>query len=56
MCREITGHEIEVRQNPAFMRENEIRELKGDNTRLQSIIGELAYPPLEETLAWMLSA
>jgi nucleoside-diphosphate-sugar epimerase len=56
MCREISGHDIEVRQNPAFMRDNEIRELKGDNARLRSIVGDLAYPPLEETLAWMLEA
>jgi len=54
MCREITGHDIEVRQNPAFMRPNEIRELRGDNTRLKAVIGDLAYPPVEETLAWML--
>ena len=54
MCREITGHDIEVRQNPAFMRANEIRELRGDNTRLKAIIGDLAYPLMEETLAWML--
>jgi len=56
MCRAITGHDIEVRQNPAFMRANEIRELKGDNTRLKTVIGDITYPPLEETLAWMLKA
>jgi hypothetical protein len=56
MCREISGHDIEVHQNPAFMRDNEIRELKGDNTRLKAVVGRLAFPPLQETLAWMLQA
>ena len=56
ICSEISGHDIEVRQNPAFMRDNEIRELRGDNTRLKAIVGELDYPPLQETLAWMLQS
>ncbi len=55
-CQEITGHRIVVRQNPAFMRENEIHELKGDNAKLASIVGDMEYPPLRETLEWMLKA
>lgn len=50
----ITGHKMDVRVNPAFVRANEVRSLCGDATRLRSLIGEWASPPLEETLGWML--
>jgi nucleoside-diphosphate-sugar epimerase len=49
----ITGHTIEVRVNPDFVRPNEVKELRGDNSLLQSLIGEMPRRPLRETLAWM---
>ncbi|TYO96593.1 GDP-mannose 4,6-dehydratase [Desulfallas thermosapovorans] len=49
----ITGHTIEVRVNPDFVRPNEVKELRGDNSLLQSLIGEIPRRPLRETLAWM---
>lgn len=54
MAEKISGHNLEVRVNPAFVRANEVKSLCGDATRLQSLIGELSAPPLEETLRWML--
>jgi nucleoside-diphosphate-sugar epimerase len=53
-CEKITGHSLEIRVNPAFIRPNEVKCLCGDATRLRTIIGEWQTPPLEETLCWML--
>jgi nucleoside-diphosphate-sugar epimerase len=54
MAEEITGHHMEVRVNPAFVRANEVRSLCGDATRLKSLIGTWDTPPLTDTLQWML--
>ncbi len=53
-CEDITGHGIDVRVNPGFVRINEVRELKGDNGRLKGVLGEWDDFSLEETLRWML--
>lgn len=55
LCEEITGRPIEVQVNPKFVRENEVHMLKGDNSRLKSLIGACQMPSLEETLTWMLN-
>lgn len=54
MCSEITGHEIITEVNPAFVRENEVKTLCGDNSRLRGLVPEWKTPPLKETLRWML--
>lgn len=56
MCQSITGHEIQVEVNPAFVRANEVKILCGDNSRLRALLGAWSTPPLEETLRWMLMA
>lgn len=56
MAREISGHEIEVRVNPAFVRANEVKRLVGSRAKLESVIGAVADVPLRETLRWMLEA
>jgi nucleoside-diphosphate-sugar epimerase len=56
MCESLTGHSLDVRVNPAFVRPNEVRVLLGDNRKLKGLIGEWDSPSLRETLAWMLSA
>lgn len=55
MAENITGHKIEVRVNPDFVRPNEVKHLGGNSAYLQSLIGEIAAPPLEETIRWMLT-
>lgn len=50
----ITGHKIEVRVNPAFVRANEVKSLCGDATHLRSLIGDFESPSLADTLRWML--
>ena len=56
MCADITGHQIEVRVNPAFMRRNEVRDLCGDASRLRALVPAWRPVPLEETLRWMVEA
>ncbi len=53
-CSAISGHQLEVRVNPAFVRQNEVKSLWGDATHLRRLIGDWNTPPLEETLRWML--
>lgn len=50
----ITGHRIEVRVNPGFVRPNEVHRLCGDPSKLHAAIGRVTSPPLAETLEWML--
>lgn len=56
LCEQITGHRLEIRVNPAFVRANEVKTLCGDASRLRQLIGHWESPPLEETLRWMLDA
>ena len=51
----MTGHSIDIQVNPAFVRANEVRVLTGDNSKLNSIIGNRQSYDLEETLTWMLN-
>jgi nucleoside-diphosphate-sugar epimerase len=54
MLTNITGHCINVRVNPDFVRGNEVRRLCGDFKKLKACIGELPDYRLEDTLRWML--
>ncbi|UBB24496.1 GDP-mannose 4,6-dehydratase [Pseudoxanthomonas japonensis] len=56
LCSEITGHHMDVEVNPAFVRDNEVKVLQGDNRRLHALLGEWNSPGLRQTLQWMLSA
>ena len=54
ICEKNTGHKVELCVNPLFVRENEVRVLKGDNKLLESVIGRSVQYDLEQTLKWML--
>lgn len=56
MAERISGHSIEVKVNPAFVRANEVRSLSGNPSRLKSLIGDWESVPLKDTLRWMLEA
>lgn len=56
LCERITGHALTVKVNPAFVRDNEVKVLRGDNSLLQKLIGPWSGPALEQTLEWMLSS
>ena len=55
----LTGHVLETRVNPAFVRKNEVHRLCGDPAKLQNLVKEshttLYHPDLRETLQWMLA-
>lgn len=51
---EITGHEIDVTVNPAFVRANEVHRLCGDPARLRAATGALPAYSLVDTLRSML--
>ncbi|QQQ51565.1 GDP-mannose 4,6-dehydratase [Pseudomonas syringae] len=54
MCRDITGQDIDVQVNPAFVRANEVKTLCGNNARLRALVHDWETPPLRATLSWML--
>jgi GDP-6-deoxy-D-talose 4-dehydrogenase len=58
MVRELSGHELEVRVNPAFVRVNEVKTLLGSRAKLDAALGNtLDMRPeiaLKDTLRWML--
>jgi nucleoside-diphosphate-sugar epimerase len=54
ICERLTNHNIEITVNQDFVRPNEVRVLKGDNSRLKSILRDFDFYKLEETLSWML--
>lgn len=55
MMAKIADCEIEVRVNPAFVRDNEVKRLVGSNARLRALTGFAPSIPLQETLRWMYS-
>ena len=59
MLQEITGHTLQVQQDPAFIRANEVRQLCGQPKRLNALLAqhgiEHTQPPLRDTLQGMLS-
>lgn len=54
--KQITGHDLQVNVNPAFVRASEVRRLCGSPAKLEACIGTLRHPPLEDTLRDMLAA
>ena len=50
---DIAGYEIQVKENPAFIRKNEIKSLQGSQQLLTNLIGESQQISLRETLLWM---
>lgn len=53
-CEMLTGKSIEIKVNPAFVRQNEIRRLRGTNNLLEGLAGSTEFRPIHETLRWML--
>jgi len=52
----LSGHEIEVRVNPAFVRGSEVHRLIGSSSTMEAALGALPHRDFRETLAWMLNA
>lgn len=56
MCKSITGLDMHIEVNPAFVRASEVKTLCGDASRLRSFLGSWQTPPLADTMRWMLTA
>ncbi|MFA6040025.1 MAG: GDP-mannose 4,6-dehydratase [Methylophilus sp.] len=56
MSAKLSDHSLEVRVNPNFVRQNEVKILRGNRSLLDSLIGTQDGYSLKETLSWMLSA
>lgn len=54
LCKKHTGQRMDIEINPRYVRANEVRVLKGDNSRLKGVIGSWKHYNLKETLIWML--
>lgn len=52
----ITGHQIEVRINPGFVRAGDVPILSGNIDRLRAALPDWHPHPIDDTLRWMLSA
>ena len=51
----MTRQLLEVNINSNLIRPNEVLVLSGNPSKLQKTIGEIHFPPIEETLLWMLN-
>ena len=56
IMRELSGHDLDVVVNPAFVRSNEVHTLIGSRAKLDAAIGRVDSIPLQETIQWMLTA
>ena len=52
----ISHHELDVKVNAEFVRENDVKYLCGSPENLEKVIGPLSSRPLNETLSWMVRA
>ncbi len=55
LCEKLTDHKIDIKVNPAFVRANDIKDLKGDPGMLYSVVGKKNIKNLKETLKWMIN-
>ncbi|WP_455921237.1 GDP-mannose 4,6-dehydratase [Pseudomonas putida] len=55
LCSVLTGHRLHVEVSPQLVRANEVRKLRGSNTKLLTLVPGWQTPPLTQTLAWMLA-
>jgi GDP-D-mannose dehydratase len=55
IVREASGHDLEVRVNPAFVRQNEVKLLVGSADRLSRLVPDMPSIGLEDTIDWMVA-
>lgn len=53
LVQNVSGHRLEVRVNPEFVRSNEVISLCGSAGRVEATIGPLKRISLEDTIKWM---
>ena len=52
----LTGHELEIQVNPAFVRQTDVKMLAGSPAKLRSMVPTVEAIPFMDTLRWMLAA
>ncbi|MDQ7978064.1 GDP-mannose 4,6-dehydratase [Paraburkholderia sp. SARCC-3016] len=55
MVRRVSGHDLEVRVNPSFVRANEVNVLVGSAAKLRRFVPDLPPIPFFETINWMVA-
>ncbi|HZZ10371.1 MAG TPA: GDP-mannose 4,6-dehydratase [Paraburkholderia sp.] len=53
---DLTGHDLEIRINPAFVRQTDVKMLAGSPARLRALVPAVEAIPFVDTLRWMLAA
>ncbi|WP_027801972.1 GDP-mannose 4,6-dehydratase [Paraburkholderia dilworthii] len=53
---DLTGHELQVHINPAFVRQTDVKVLAGSPAKLRSLVPAVQAIPFMDTLRWMLAA
>ena len=53
MVRKASGHDLEIRVNPAFVRDNEVKLLVGSVAKLRKLVPEVQPIDFAETIRWM---
>lgn len=53
MVRNASGHDLEVRVNPAFVRQNEVKKLVGSAARLHTLVPDVEPIDFASTIEWM---
>ncbi|WP_081577160.1 GDP-mannose 4,6-dehydratase, partial [Acidithiobacillus thiooxidans] len=56
LTEQLSGHSLDIRVNPAFVRANEVPRLLGSAARLQQHLGPFSPIPIKQTLRWMLES
>ena len=56
LLNELSGQEMQVEVNPAFLRSSELARLSGNPAKLEACIGAVQHTPLDQLLDWMLRA
>ena len=54
IIKNISGHDFDVIVNPAFVRENEVKILWGDRTKVEILSSQRPAYTLQDTLTWLL--
>ncbi len=50
----ITNHKINIKVNKELIRENDVKQLSGDPTKIELMIGKINFLTFNDTLIWML--
>jgi nucleoside-diphosphate-sugar epimerase len=56
LVRKASGHDLEIRVNPAFVRANEVKVLVGSAAKLRRLVPDVQPIEFSETIGWMVQS